>query len=178
MVTADEIRPFRQAATDYEETEAIKAVLLARRQDEEQLYLTGEDFDRIAHWKLRTQYGRVRDLLKENTRETIESTTRLALSVIAVASEEELRYRVGVLTTLRGVGTGVASAILALAYPEKYCVIDFRGWRQVFDEDRRSFTLNDYQRYLGEIVNLSMELGWPPQEVDLAIWAFDSIHNP
>lgn len=82
--------------------------------------------------------------------------------------------RVGILCALRGVGVPVASAVLALAFPDEYAVIDFRGWRQVFGEDRRQFGVGDYKRYLGEVRRLARELEWPVQEVDLAIWHYDT----
>jgi 2C-methyl-D-erythritol 2,4-cyclodiphosphate synthase len=75
------------------------------------------------------------------------------------------------------VGVPVASAILALVFPEKYSVIDFRGWRQVFGEERTTFSVSDYRRYLTEIQKLAQELGWIVQEVDLAIWEYDRINS-
>lgn len=72
------------------------------------------------------------------------------------------------------VGVPIASAVLALVYPTEYCVIDFRGWRQVFEQDRRQFTISDYKRYLVKVRELSRELQWPVQEVDLAVWEYDS----
>lgn len=54
----------------------------------------------------------------------------------------------------------------------KYAVIDFRGWRQVFSEERTTFSISDYRRYLREIKRLVAELGWLAQEVDLAIYTY------
>lgn len=76
-----------------------------------------------------------------------------------------------------GVGVPVASAVLALVFPEKYAVIDFRGWRQVFGEERTTFSVSDYRRYLREIRRLALELEWCVQEVDLAIWEYDRING-
>jgi hypothetical protein len=57
--------------------------------------------------------------------------------------------------------------------PDRYCVIDFRGWRALFKEDQRLFDVVHYNRYLREVRRLATELAWPVQEVDLAIWAYD-----
>jgi len=89
----------------------------------------------------------------------------------------KLELRVGILCTLRGVGAPIASAVLALVFPEKYAVIDFRGWRQVFGAERRHGSLANYKRYLRDARRLALELGWPIQEVDLVIWHNDTIHN-
>src|SRR6266545_3698550 len=52
------------------------------------------------------------------------------------------------LNVLHRVGIPVASAILALAKPDKYAVIDFRGWRQIFARKKNSFSTRDYLTYL------------------------------
>jgi len=67
--------------------------------------------------------------------------------------------------------------ILALTFPEEYGVIDFRAWRQLFGEEKRGFSTEDYKQYLNKLRNLAKELGWTVQEVDLAIWAYDKSIN-
>jgi len=173
MITADEIRQLRTAAADYQETEAIKTLLAARRQAGGGLYLTLDDFQRIVRWKLGQQLGRANHLLLQNTARLIEDTTRLALSVQIDNPDYEFQFRFAVLTALKGVGTGLASAILALSFPEKYCVVDYRGWYQVFRRNKTGFTFGDYKKYLRRVLILAEELQWPPQEVDHAIWEFD-----
>jgi len=107
----------------------------------------------------------------------IRVVTGAALSIEHPDEDYEIELRLGILCTLRGVGVPVASAILALVFPERYAVIDFRGWRHVFGEERTTFSVSDYKRYLREIQRLSLELGWPVQEVDLAIWEYDRING-
>jgi thermostable 8-oxoguanine DNA glycosylase len=58
-----------------------------------------------------------------------------------------------------------------------YCVVDFRGWRVMFDEERREFDIPAYLRYLAKIRDLSQKLGWSVQETDLAVWEYDRQHN-
>lgn len=177
MITAEDIRELRTAADDYQETEAIKTLLATRRRNGGSLYLNLDDFQRIVKWKLGQQLGRPNRLLIQNTPRLIEETTRLALSVQIDDPDYEFQFRFAILTALRGVGTGVASAILALSYPEKYCVIDYRGWYQVFRRKKTVFTFGDYKKYLQRVMILAQELQWPPQEVDLAIWEYDRRHR-
>jgi len=141
------------------------------------MYLTLDEFDRVLQWKLRGQYGRQRERRKANTDDVIRVVTGAALSIEHPDKDYEIELRFGILCTLRGVGVPVASAILALVFPERYAVIDFRGWRQVFGEERTAFSVSDYKRYLREIQNLAQELEWPVQEVDLAIWEYDRING-
>ena len=107
----------------------------------------------------------------------IRTVTSAAFSVAHPDEEYGIELRVGILCALRGVGVPVASAVLALVFPEKYAVIDFRGWRQIFEEEKTTFSIPDYKKYLREVRRLADELVWSVQEVDLAIWGYDQVNN-
>ncbi len=177
MITIDDIRPYRAKAIDFDETERLKKQLYSLKQIRKPFYLNSDDFEQILRWKLRQQYGRVKHLTCKNTVEVIHDITAVAFSIKHKDNDYLLDLRIKLLTVLKGVEIPVASAILALCFPEQYAVIDFRGWRQIFGEGKHSFTLNEYKRYLKEIKGLANELGWLPQEVDLAIWAYDSVNS-
>lgn len=177
MIAATDLLPFRTSSDDFDLTEQLKAQFARLRQERSPMCLTSSEFEEILHWKLRGQYGRQRVWRECNTEDVIRAVTGLALGIIHPDPDYEIELRVGALCTLRGVGVPVASAVLALVYPETYAVIDFRGWRQVFDEERTTFTTVQYKTYLGKIHQLAHELGWHPQEVDLAIWEYDRMHG-
>ena len=177
MITADQIRPFRYASYDYDETVALKKKLADLRQTRTPFYLTKLEFEEVLRWKLITQYNRQLAYRKPNTEEIVKSVTELALKITHEDKDYETELRVGILCTIRGVGVPVASAILALVYPEEYGVIDFRGWRQIFDVEKSTFTIPEYKRYLKELRKFRNELGWTVEEVDIAIWALDKAHN-
>jgi hypothetical protein len=170
---ASAIKPLRTEASDYAETEKLKVRFRRLRAERNPFYLTRDELDPVFKWKLRSQYGRVRWRLKQNSDERCRVITRLAFSVTLDDKDLELELRTGILTMLHGVGVPVASAILALVDPENYCVIDFRAWRAVFGEKLDAFDVRHYKKYLDEVRKLAAELGWTPQEVDLAIWAYD-----
>lgn len=146
-------------------------------QERQPFYLTAAEFDKILKWKLRGQYGRQRERRKANTEDVIRTVTRTALTITHPDKEHEIELRVGILCAISGVSVPVASAVLALVFPEKYAVIDFRGWRQVFGKEKTTFSIPDYKRYLREIQRLADELGWPAQKVDLAIWEYDRANS-
>lgn len=173
MITAIQLIQYRTASDDYSLTEYLKSRFRQLRGERQPFYLNSAEFDEILHWKLRGQYGRQREMRKANTDEVIRVVTGVALTITHPDEKYELELRMSMLCTLRGVGVPVASAVLALVFPDRYAVIDFRGWRQVFDEERTMFSILDYRRYLSEIRRLADELGWPVQEVDLAIWEYD-----
>ncbi len=177
MITAAQLVPYRTSSDDYALTEHLKARFAQLRRERRSLYLTSEEFDEILSWKLRGQYGRQQQRRKANMEDVIRTVTGAALTVTHSDEEYEIELRVGILCALRGVGVPVASAVLALVFPQKYAVIDFRGWRQVFGEERTTFSIPDYKKYLREVRRLADELNWPVQEVDLAIWEYDRVNG-
>ncbi len=177
MIAASQIAHLRTSSDDFSGTERLKAKFAQLRAERRPFFLTKTEFDEILKWKLRQQYGRQRHLRQKNTDELVRAVTGLALTITHDDKDYELKLRVDILSALRGVGVPVASAVLALVYPDEYAVIDFRGWRQVFDEERTSFGVSHYKQYLQEMRRLSQELGWPVQEVDLAVWEYDRRHG-
>lgn len=145
-------------------------------------------FDEIAKWKFRGQYKRASRHWNDATRNALQSVTKLALSDFgSIPADQLLELRVKLLTSIPGVGTGFASAILGLAFPELYCVIDFRGWRRVFPDHRKShasfarnngtpqltFTVGEYCTYVKAVSEIAKKLGWSVRKTDTAIWAYD-----
>jgi thermostable 8-oxoguanine DNA glycosylase len=176
-ITASEIKRYHVSSPDYDETETMKQKLADLRNTRKPIYLTSLEFEEILKWKLRSQYGRQQDARKVNTEEIIRYVTGLALNISHINQDYKLELQIGILSSIRGVGIPFASAILALIFPGEYAVIDFRVWRQVFGYDATSFTVSDYKKYMKVLRNFSTELGWPVQEVDLAIWTYDLKNN-
>lgn len=173
MVRADDIRALRQAAPDYQETDRLKRRLRQLRRRRDPFYLTKADLEHIFRWKLATQYGRRRQRRDTNTDSAYRAVTRAAFELQESDPDYEAELRLGILMSLRGVGVSVAAAILALVEPNRYCVIDFRGWRAVFGERRSAFDVGQYLRYRSAVRRLADQLGWSVQETDLAIWEYD-----
>lgn len=173
MITSNDIKPMLQDGVNDNELRDLLSRFSTIRATRQPLYLTANDFEVILAWKLRSQYGRQKQLRRANTEEVIRTVTGVGLTITHPEPDYELELRVGLLCTLRGVAVPVASAILTLVFPETYGVIDFRAWRQVFGKERSGFTISDYKRYLNAIRPLARELGYTVQEVDLAVWQYD-----
>src|SRR6266487_561614 len=148
MIKPSDIAPLRRSAPDSADTDRLKASLAQIKAARRPFFLGASDVQPILHWKLGNQYGRVGARLAVNTDEQYKKVTRAAF---AIAHPTD---------------------------PEHYCVIDFRGWRAVFGEMRRSFSTRDYNKYLTAVRNLAEILGWTPQETDLAIWEYDRRNHP
>lgn len=176
MIKASDIVPLRTASSDYVETEELKKCFRQLRAQRHPFYLEASELEQVFHWKLGNQYGRGKTLRDSNPPDVYPIVTQAAFSIYSQKIDYELEVRLGLLTALPGVGVPVASAILALIDPDHYCVIDFRGWRTIFGEDKRIFSISDYKKYRDQIEGLSQELGWSVQEVDLAVWEYDRTH--
>jgi thermostable 8-oxoguanine DNA glycosylase len=173
MITAAQIKDLREAAIGFEKTKLLRGKLAGLRRERQPYFLTADEFDEILQWKLDTQYGRRKAHRTKNTDEIIRAVTGLALNITHEDEDYELELRIAILSSLRGVAVPVASAILTIVYPERYAVIDFRNWRQLFGERKNSFSIGDYKLYMKEMRRLAKELGWSIQEVDQAIWEYD-----
>jgi len=107
---------------------------------------------------------------KKNTGELIELITKTAFEITHEDKDFETELRINTLTLLKGVGIPVASAILSLCFPDKYAVIDYRNWEQLFGERKSNYTIKNYLDYLKKIKKLSEEFGFTCKEIDTAIW--------
>ena len=170
MITAKEIKPYKNVASHYEETQRLKQRFHKLKQTRKPFYLTYDDFDKILYWKLRGQYGRQREIREANTNEIIKKISLFALNLYYENEDYELELKIKALISIRGVEIRVASAILALCFPERYAVIDSWNWQEIYGVEKKTFTINDYKKYLKTINRFADKLNWFPQEVDIAIW--------
>lgn len=155
--------------------EKMKKKLSSIRVQRSPLYLTSNELEEISLWRLRYLHERGRLSWDTNTDEIVRSVTQLAFSITHPDKDYKIELRLGILCSLHGVGVLVASTLLALTFPDEYAMIDARGWRQVFGKSKHTFFIRDYKLYLKAVKSLSLELGWPVLDVDLAIWEYDRI---
>lgn len=164
-------------ADDRQETLDLIAHFGALKQQRKPMFLDKSDFENILKWKLRSQFGRQRNLRQSNTDEVIQKITRLVFELQHPSSNYETELKLKILTSIKGVEIPVASAILTLTNPDKYAVIDFRVWRQLFDSKKSYYTLTDYLKYLTVIKELSLKYDLKFQQIDMAIWQYDIEQN-
>lgn len=141
------------------------------------MFLDKSDFESILKWKLRNQFGRQLKLRELNTNEIIQKITKVVFEIEHTSSEYETELKLKILTSIKGVEIPIASAILTLTNPDKYAVIDFRVWRQLFGVRKSYYSMTDYLKYLGIIKDLSIKYGLRIQQIDMAIWQYDVEQN-
>jgi hypothetical protein len=127
-------------------------------------------FNEIVTWKLAGQEDRTRHLRTKLTDDLVRKITACAFSLAHSDRDYLTRGHLYVLQGISGVSTGVASAILALAFPDQYCVIDPRIWKTIYGQKQEQFSLSDYRHCLADVLSASVNLRWPPQGVDFFAW--------
>jgi thermostable 8-oxoguanine DNA glycosylase len=170
-----EILALIERADNFDNTRRLTEKFAELRLQRQEFYLTAEDLDDVLRWKLRSQFGRQKNKRSLNTNENIIKITKAAFGVSHHDKDFETCLRVKILSTITGVEVPVASAILTLCYPEQYCVLDFRNWRQVYaDKKMKSkFSVSEYTAYLNLIKKKAEVFDVTAQQFDIAVWQHD-----
>jgi hypothetical protein len=128
---------------------------------------TRAEFERMCRWKS----PRAQHLWRANSAARIRAVSR---AMLATRSE---RRRMELLTSLRGVGVPIASAILTLLDPRRYGVLDIRCWQLLFatrsvTSNRRgqAFTLPQWLEYLAALRLYARRLGVPARTIEYTLF--------
>jgi len=145
------------------------ALFAAGREIKVRGYLLEEEFLSICLWKSR----RPKQRYKNNTAEFIKTITQSALGEVEEAKKMRL------LTELNGVQIPTASAILSVADPTQYPIIDVRCLRALDKLGTLSWpapkpiTLKDWLQYLTLMRGLAIQLDITPRDLDKALFAYN-----
>jgi len=175
LCSATQIEDLISRADDYEETKRLITKLDGLKRTRTPFFLNLDDLDEIFHWKLRRQYSRQERNIQLNTDELVRKVTTYGFSMSGVDDRDTIRFMLKALIILHGVQIPVASAIMTLCFPEKFCVIDRRGWRQVHGKEKEdgNYSIREYIEYWSIIQSTAIKFDVTPQEVDMALWQFD-----
>ena len=160
---------------DHAETETIINDFRGLRDHRDPFFLEFNDLERVIHWKLRNQYQRQARRRQLNNDAVVHAITAAAFSINHDDTMYTVELKVNILSALRGVSVPVASAALALSYPESYCTVDFRIMDLFFDARQVDFP--SYYNYLDCIRIISAQFQITPMQLDIALWQYHIIHN-
>jgi hypothetical protein len=128
---------------------------------------TRAEFCRMCHWKS----PRARHLWSANSSARIRAVSQ---QVLATRSE---RRRMELLTSLKGVGVPMGSAILTLLDPRRYGVLDIRAWQLLFairsvTTNRRGqgFTIAQWEQYLTALRHHARRLRTTPRTIEYTLF--------
>jgi endonuclease III len=119
-----------------------------------------ENLKRIVRWKSARRIG----LIAKNDTSTLASTLKYATS-----QDVTVKAAIEALDELHGVGIPMASAILAMARPEVYTIIDFRAL-EALGVTKWPKTSAYYEAYLGTCRELSKQHKKTLRTLDRALW--------
>jgi hypothetical protein len=167
------LRTLRQQFITPDNAEWVEVVNLrnnVKREFESQGYLNAETYETILDWKLRRQRNRTERHREDNTENLITELTGTFWRVTHPNAEKQMEIKLKILMAIPGTGLGVATAILTLSTPASFAIIDFRNWRVLYDELKRTFTMSEYKKYLANIRQFALQLLCDAQEVDYLLW--------
>ncbi len=127
-------------------------------------------YDKILSWRLHKQKGRIEKIKKFSTDSLVKTITRCYCKVDHPDNEMKTRIKIHVLLSIPWIGIGISSAIMALHEPRFYGAIDLRTWNVLFNKDKKTFSGNDFLRYLSRIRELAEKVGCDVQEIDYILW--------
>jgi len=137
-------------------------VLAIARAVRDRGHYTLDEFRRVCRWKT----PRSAPLVGQNSSESVEAATRVALS--EVGSERE---RIEALLELRGVGWPTASVLVHLVYPERFPILDKRALHALgVDAAPARYTFEYWEPYVAAYTQLLEQAGVDGRTLDQALW--------
>ncbi|MFW5790958.1 MAG: hypothetical protein ACOC1W_04220, partial [Bacillota bacterium] len=135
-------------------------------------YLTKGELYELAHLNsTRSSYH-----VKKNPDARVEKVTEVAYNL-----DDEF-CQLALYTSLTGIGTPTASAILTSLNDENHCVIDTRVWATLwrlgyFVKEKESFKPEDYIKIIDVVRKLAADTRFTVAEVGYALFAYDVVHR-
>ena len=132
-----------------------------------------KDLEWVIEWKVGVFVKPILDNFRSNDDELVRQMIEEAVH------GSDIRSRVEALTSLKGVGVPVASAMLTFIDPDTFTVIDGRAWKALestgyipeFQELSEDPTVDEYLYYLGVCQALSNEYDVSLRTLDMALWS-------
>lgn len=135
-------------------------------------YLTKEELYQLAHLNsTRSSYH-----VKKNPVSRVKKITEAAYQLA------DDFCRLALYTSLMGIGTPTASAILTALNPQKHCVIDTRVWATLynldyFDREKESFKPEDYLKIIEIVRKMTAQTKFTTAEIGYALFAYDVVNR-
>ncbi|MBT8635503.1 hypothetical protein C2751_07710 [Polynucleobacter paneuropaeus] len=155
---------------DYAETLALKAQIALALSKRKEPYITAIELDSILKWKLDKQYHRSKTQREVNLDGVVVPITKACFAIQSSNVEYKTEIQLKLLTTLRGIATPLASAVLAICFPHQYAVIDSVLWEYIYGNEKNSFTTKDYLIFIEDIKKLACLAEMNIQDAEFGLW--------
>lgn len=171
-VLASKLLKLSVSSNDFQETLQLKKEIHNVLNERGTPYLTARELNQILLWKLDKQYHRSKQQREINVDNVVVPITRACFSIRSDDKNYEIELKLKTLTTMRGVATPLASAILAICFPDEFVVIDSLLWEFIYEEEKSSFTVNDYLKFLSFFSSLSKHTKCSLQDTEHLLWLY------
>jgi hypothetical protein len=161
------IEQVSEYAARYAYGDDAKVVAIGRAARERGHY-TRDEFLAVCRWKT----SRSAPLVALNSADSIEATTRVALS-----ENSTERERIEALRSLRGVDWATASVFMHLAYPERYPILDKRALQALGARAPTAYRFRFWKAYVNACVSLAQQCGVDGRTFDQALWQWSKEHG-
>ncbi len=155
---------------DFISLDSLRGEFFNKLNSRKEKFLDSKEFEQILCWKLDTQAHRSKQLRLVNVDGLVIPITKAYFNLKSENFEYETEVKIKLLTSLKGVGTPLASAVMAITEPQKYCIVDSVLWEFIFNEEKSSFTTNDYLKFHKVILELSEKLDRDVQKTEFTLW--------
>ncbi len=155
---------------DFISLDSLRGEFSHKLNSRKEKFLDSKEFEQILCWKLDTQAHRSKQLRLVNVDGLVIPITKAYFNLKSENFEYETEVKIKLLTSLKGVGTPLASAVMAITEPQKYCIVDSVLWEFIFNEEKSSFTTNDYLKFHKVILELSEKLDRDVQKTEFTLW--------
>lgn len=137
--------------------------------------LNPPDFFAVVVWKS----NRAKTKVKRGLGDAGKSVSELMMEVSQADSPEA---KVRILLRVWGIGLSIASAILAVCYPEDFTVLDVRAWTSAEKllenlPDRFPVTVGEYMQYCRACQRFAEQTGLSLRDTDRVLWAMNWEHD-
>lgn len=165
---------FEKYLKEYDQTTGLypKELMKIGEKYHQKGYLTKDELYQLAHLNsTRSSYH-----VKKNPASRVEKVTEAAYQI------EDDFCRLALYTSLMGIGTPTASAILTALDSKKHCVIDTRVWATLyqldyFAEEKESFKPDDYIKIIEIVRKMASDSEFSTAEIGYALFAYDVVHR-
>jgi thermostable 8-oxoguanine DNA glycosylase len=165
---------FEKYLKEYDKTTGLypKELMQIGQKYHQKQYLSKDELYQLAHLNsTRSSYH-----VKKNPASRVEKVTEAAYQLY------DDFCRLALYTSLMGIGTPTASAILTSLDAKRHCVIDTRVWATLynlgyFEKEKESFKTDDYIKIIEIVRKMASETEFTTAEIGYALFAYDVVHR-
>jgi hypothetical protein len=127
-------------------------------------------YEKILTWKLHQQKTQIKKIREFSPDSLVKTITHCYCKADHPDNEMKTKIKMNILLSIPWIGIGISSSIMSFHEPHLYGIIDSRTWDVLFHKVKKTFSMNDYIKYLKYVRNLAHQVKCDIQELDYILW--------